>query len=145
MADVHLYESLGEGTIDIVNGDAVRSMDGGLETAVFLSLFGGNQDDSGLQGDDLKQWWANFSEPDPSRKYRSETQFLLRGLPAVPANLRRVEDAAARDLAWMLETKLADAVVAQATIPAINSIQLTVSVEVDDQEFRFVFQTPPSA
>lgn len=137
MTDVRLYADDGGGTIDVVNGDCVMSPDG-LETAVFVSLFGGNEDDSGIQGDDLKQFWANHSEPDPQRAYRSETQFLLRSLPLVPANLRRVEDAATRDLAWMSES-VADAVVVQASIPAVNKIQIAVSVEIDDVEFRFVF------
>lgn len=144
MTDVNLYEDLGQGEIDVVNGDCVLSLDG-LETAVFLSLYGGNDDDSGIQGDDSIQWWGNAEEPDATRIYRSETQFLLKALPAVPANLRRVEDAAARDLAWMTDTGLADAVIPQATIPAVNKIQLTVSVEIDDETFRFVFQSPPSS
>jgi len=139
MTDVRFYNTEDGGAIDYVAGQAVMS--DGLEAAVYLSLFGGNEDDSGIQGDDSKQWWANVSEPDLSKRYRSETQFLLRSLPLTPSNLGRIEDAANRDLAWMLEG-LADSVTAQASIPNVNRLGLAISIEIDDDTFRFLFQQP---
>ena len=144
MPDVHLFEQDGQGEIDSEAGVVSLCADGGLETAVILSLFGGNPEDTGIQGDDKLQWWGNFSEPDPAKKYRSETGSLLRSLPAVPANLRRLEEAATRDLQWMLDGDIADAVVAQASIPAVNKLQLTIAIEIDNQIFKFVFQNPPA-
>lgn len=136
--DVRLYQKDGDGgEIEFVNGQAV--MDDGLETAAYLSLFGGNEDDSGLDGDKPSQWWANVEEPDVTKRYRSETQFLLSSLPLIPANLRRVENAAAADLAWMLETGLASFVSATATMPARNTIKLQLKIEVQGRELEPAF------
>jgi phage gp46-like protein len=136
--DVRLYQKDGDGgEIEFVNGQAV--MDDGLETAVFLSLFGGNDDDSGLDGDKPRQWWANFEEQDATKRQRSETQFLLQSLPLIPANLRRVEDAAGADLAWMLETGLAGFVSVTATMPARNTIKLQMKIEVQGRELEPAF------
>ena len=77
------------GEITWVGGQPLTAS--GLETAAYLSLFGGNQEDSGLADGEAKQWWANFEEPVAERRQRSQTQALLAGLPATPFNLRRVE------------------------------------------------------
>lgn len=135
--DVRLYQTDDDGDIQYVNGKAVMS--DGLETAAYLSLFGGNARDSG--GDDTLhlQWWGNLSENDPSRQYRSETQHLIEGLSASTSNLRRVEDAANRDLAWMVESGLATSAEATATIPALNRLRIAVVIVIDDETFDFVF------
>lgn len=136
MTDVRLYQTDNGGEIDFVAGQAV--MDDGLAASVYLSLFGGNDDDSGLEADEAFEWWGNKSEPDPARKYRSETQFLLNSLPLVPANLRAVEDAAGRDLAWMVDT-IASSVEVTASVPALNTFKLDVAIVVDDEKYDFAF------
>lgn len=137
MTDVRLYESGDDGNIEFVNGQAVMS--NGLETASYLSMFGGNEQDSGTQADTLKQFWGNLSETDPTRQYRSETQALIQALPLVPANLRRIEEAATRDHNWMLSTGLANGVAIVATMPALNTVQLDVNIEINGQVFSFSF------
>jgi phage gp46-like protein len=116
--DVRLYQTNDGGEIDFVAGQA--QMSDGLETAVYLSLFGGNERDSGQDGD----------EP---------LQHLLRSLPATTANLRRIEDAIARDLAWMTDSSLASSVSAEVSVPALNRIDLLVRVEIDGEELKFPF------
>jgi len=108
--DVLLEQGNDGGEITIENG--ITELSDGLANSVFLSLFGGNSDDSGLQADDPKQFWGNLSETELSKQYRSQTQNLLRALPVNTANLQRIEDAAVSDLAWMLED-LADDVQAE--------------------------------
>lgn len=135
--DVRLLHAADGGEIESVNG--VITMDAGLETAVYLSLFGGNEQDGGLQGDDSKQWWGNLTETDPSRKYRSETQKLLRSIPAIPVNMRRIEDAIGRDLAWMVDSGLASLVSALVTIPGLNRINIAINIEIGDQAYEIVF------
>ena len=103
-------------------------MSDGLETAAYLSLFGGNEDDSGDTASERLQWWGNFAEQEPRRAYRSETQHLIRALPAVPSNLRRIEQAAARDLAWLLAAGVAKSITAAASIPALNRVHLEVTI-----------------
>lgn len=137
MADPLLTHTADGGTITFVNG--VLTMSDGLRNAVYLSLFGGNEDDSGLSGDDLLQWWGNLGEADPALRYRSETQYLLRSIPAIPANMRRIDEAAERDLAWMVVFGVATLVSAQATIPALNTVRLAVKVEVNGRVYDFDF------
>jgi phage gp46-like protein len=108
-----------------IEGGLVLLSDG-LETAAYLSMFGGNEDDP-ADTDTTQQWWGNLLEAEPERAYRSETQFLA-ALPAIPANLRRREQAALRDLQWFLDTGLAQSVTVEATIPAVNRVRLAIVI-----------------
>lgn len=136
MTDVAMRHTEDGGEIDFVDGRSVMS--DGLFNAVYLSLFGGNERDGG--GDDTAhlQWWGNLIESDPAAHYRSETQYLLRSIPAIPANLRRLEDAIGRDLAWMVGS-IVDSVTASATIPGIGRVNLVVELVVDGNRFAFDF------
>lgn len=134
--DVKLFQTNDEG--DITARDGVVEMGGGLETAAYLSLFGGNEDDDGL-ADNPKTWWGNLDEIDPAKQYRSETQNLLRGIPATSGNLRRIEDAASRDLAWFTSERVASSVSVSASMPGVNRIKITVDIEADGIESRFEF------
>lgn len=124
------------GDVTLINGSLV--LDDGLQTAVTISLFGGNEDDSGSDGDESHMWWGNFDEPTLANRYRSETQNLIRALPATPANMKRVEDAALRDLAWML-AGTADSVDVSVTIPALNHFNITIAISIRDQLFKQSF------
>jgi phage gp46-like protein len=143
MADVLLYQTPDGGEIDFVNGQAVMSQDG-LSTAVFLSLFGGNEDDGGSQSDDPVQWWGNLGETDPSRRYRGATQKLLRELPAIPMNIARFTDSVESDLAWMLES-VADSVTVEVTLPALNTVMIVITILIDQNQFKFEFRRPTAA
>lgn len=128
--DVLLFHGNDDG--DIIVSAGLVTMSGGLETAAYLSLFGGNEQDDG-RADNPLQWWGNYGEP-PERQQRSETQYLLRSLPAVPVNLRRVEDAAKRDLSW-----LPAEVSVRASMPGLNKIKLIVSINVQGEEKTIEF------
>lgn len=161
MADVLLRHTLDGGEIDIRNdrGELVHAGDGGggnglvqrrtgyfvldhsPATAAYLSLFGGNQRDGGGADTAHLQWWANLIEPDEVRHYRSETQHLLSSLPAVPANLRRLEDAVGRDLAWMA-SELGASVDAQVSMPAMNRVLIVVSIEINGEGTELGFEAP---
>jgi phage gp46-like protein len=137
VTDIRIFQADDGGDIEWIAGQAV--MDDGLESSVYLSLFGGNSDDSGLEADDAKQFWGNLIEPDPERHYRSATQFLLDTLPLVPANLIRFRDAVNRDLAWMTSTGLAQSIAVTVTIPALNTVGIAIDFVIDDAEFHYVF------
>ena len=62
--DVKLIQTNDDGDINIING--VTEMSGGLETTVYLALFGGNEDDNGI-GDTPHQ-----KPSPPSAKYSSK-------------------------------------------------------------------------
>ncbi len=134
--DILLFQENNHGNITVENG--VIEMSSGLDTATYLSLFGGNEDCSGRANCPFS-WWGNFNEIDKAKKYISETQYLLKSLPAITANLRRIEDAARRDLNWFLENKIASSVTVVVTIPALNTIQINVSIEARGMEFNFEF------
>lgn len=134
--DVILFQTTDDGEITVANG--IVSMSGGLETAAYLSMFGGNEDDDGRNLNPLN-WWGNLDESQPVMRYHSETQFLLTGLPATTGNLRRIEDAANRDLAWFLSEKVASSVSVVVTIPELNRVKITVAIEADGLESEFEF------
>lgn len=134
--DVLLFQTDNNGEINVESG--IVEMSGTLETSAYLSLFGGNEDDSGRDGSPLN-WWGNLDELDSAFTYRSETQNLLRALPATTGNLRRIEDAAKNDLKWFLDTKIASSVVVEVSIPGINRINIIVTIKALGEESSFEF------
>ena len=136
MTDVLLRQTDDGGDITVEAG--LFQLSEGLETAVFLSLFGGNEQDPG-EGESDQQWWGNLSETEPARTYRSETQYLVRSLPAIPANLLRIEQAAGRDLQWMLDEGTAKSVTVSARIPALNRVVVDVELVVLARLIQFSF------
>ena len=134
--DVLLFQTTDGGGITVENG--VVEMSGGLGVAAYLALFGGNEDDDG-RADNPANWWGNLDEIDPARQYRSETQHLLQAIPATSGNLRRIEDAAGRDLAFFTENSIASSVTVAASIPGVNRIMLDISIEAQGLESSFAF------
>ena len=135
MTDVLLFQSDDGGNVRFENGQAVPA--DGLETTVYLSLFGGNERDSGGTDGEELQWWGNLIEEEDDRKYRSETQYLLRSIPAITGNLVRIQDAVERDLAWL--SVIASEVSVSVTMPGVNSVRIEINVTIDDREFNYVF------
>lgn len=134
--DVLLFQTNDDGEINVVKG--IVEMSGGFETAIYLSLFGGNEDDDSRDGSSAN-WWGNLDEVDPARRYRSETQYLLQAISATTGNLRRLEDAAVRDLAWFLQSDAASSVSVVASMPSVNRIKLTIDIEAKGEESSFEF------
>jgi phage gp46-like protein len=128
MTDVLLFQTLDDGDIAIEAGEV--EMTDGLETAVYLSLFGGNQADDGLP-DNPYGWWGNEGETSDQRMV-SRLQNLLDGIPATAANLKRLVDAARADLAWLPTRYTLDV---SASIPSINRVTMTISIN----DLTFVF------
>lgn len=126
--DVLLYEKSDGGEINVTDGTV--EMSGGLETAAYVSLFGGNEADDG-SADSPYQWWGNLAETLPERQYRSETQHVINSCPPMPANLVKVEDAAKRDLAWFLTVGAATELEVSASMPGVNRVALRVNLGAD--------------
>jgi phage gp46-like protein len=132
-----LLENTGDGgEITVENG--VVKMTGRFDTAVYLSTHGGNFDDAG-ESDTTKTWWGNIDENIPERQYRSKTQYLLKNLPAISANIPKIQDAVDADLQWFLDTNTASSVVSEVTLPQRNLVQITVEIEAvgDKQNFSY--------
>lgn len=134
--DVSLFQTVDGGEINVENG--ITEMTPGLEVAAYLALFGGNIDDDGREQNPFN-WWGNYSEIDPDNQYRSETQYLLRTLPATSFNLNRLQQAAERDLAFFKRIKAANLVSVVATIPGLNKINLAIAVEANGEVSEFNF------
>lgn len=134
--DVLLFQTDDDGEITITDG--LVEMSGGLDTAAYLSLFGGNESDTGLDNDKLV-WWANYNETNTDRQYRSETQHLLQSLPATTGNLRKIEDAVNRDLAWFITEKIASSIIVAVTIPGLNKIKIVIDIDAIGEESHFEF------
>jgi hypothetical protein len=134
--DVLLFQTNDDG--DIVIEDGITQMSGGLATAAYLALFGGNEDDDGTLNNKF-QYWANWNENESSKKYQSETQYLLKSIPATSGNLRRIEQAAIRDLAFFIEIGAASDISAVATIPGLNKVRIAATITAQGDETEFVF------
>ena len=134
--DVKLVQTDDDGEISVEDG--IVEMSGGLETAAYLSMFGGNEDDDG-RGDNPFNWWGNLDETETDKQFRSETQNILQGTPATTGNLLRVEDAINRDLAWFLEDNVASSVTASVSMPAVNRIKIIIDIEANGEESSFEF------
>lgn len=124
-------------TILFVNG--FMEMTESFETAAALSMFGGNFEDDGTTQTLNQTYWANLLTNDPARKYVSRTQNLLRSIPATSANLVLIDEAAALDLQWFLDTKIASEVRASSSIPALNRVAIAVNIEAIGREDQFSF------
>lgn len=135
--DVELLQTPDGGEMFVVGG--VVEMSSGLETSAYLSLFGGNEKDDG-RANNPKTWWANLDEIETAAQYRSQTQNLLQSIPAIPANLRRIEDAVRADLAWFIDYNVASSVVVVASVPGLNKVKIAIAIEAfgDETSFEFV-------
>lgn len=134
--DVRLFHTIDGGDISVAGG--LIAMDGGLETAVYLSLFGGNHDDPG--GDDARRsWWGNLGEPVAARRARGEIQGLLQHLPVTAGNLVRLKAAAVRDLAWLTREKVASAVDVSVRSEGLNRVNFQVTISAEGREADFTF------
>lgn len=131
VSDILLFQTNDGGDINIENGRVKTTA--GLETAVYLSLFGGNDNDNGI-GNNLKQWWGNINRPELDR-YRSQTQFILKSLPLISGNLARIQDAVNNDLSWLVETKIVLSVSVSLFIEAVNKLRIEIEIEVNSVEF----------
>lgn len=138
MTDVLLRQTNDGG--DITYSEGRVELTDGPETAMYLSLFGGNFRDTGDAATEPFQWWGNRGETDPSRQYRSRTQALIEALPSVPQNLARIEDAAKQDLQWMLDDGIAVAINVTTSIPSPKRIRLRAELFMEGAESPFVLE-----
>jgi len=134
--DVLLFQTHDDGDITVEDGLII--MTSGFETAAYLALFGGNEDDDGSQDTD-KNWWGNLDEADKTKQYRSETQNLLRSIPATVNNLKRIGKAAERDLAFFVTTGVASSVTVVVGMPGLNKISISCIITAKGKESDFKF------
>lgn len=144
MTDVRLYQTNDGGEVDFSGGNPVLS-NVEIETAAYLSLAGGNIEDDGSEATDALQWWGNRTETDPVRQYRSRFQSAVQASKNLEEDVLRIVEAANQDLAWMVDTGLADSITLDGSVPFYNQFRLDVKIQVGDNEYSFVFLTTVQA
>lgn len=137
--DVRLFHEPDGGEIKCEGG--IIELTQAPDTAAYLSMLGGNEDDSALADGDREQWWANFEELDRRRHQRSRTQFVLDGFPCTPENLSILEDAVRTDLAWMVD-ELGAAITVSASIAGINRAVVAGSIDIAGTKYPFRIPAP---
>jgi len=124
--DLLLKNTLDGGDIELTDDDLFVS-DQGFDTAIYLSLFGGNELDNGSDSTKPKTWWGNLTETDnPERKIISHTQFIITGLPATPANLNKLKEAIKADLQWMVNELIIDTLNITVTIATKSRVNIII-------------------
>lgn len=132
--DILLFNTNDGGEIEIMDGLFVLT--GGFETAAYISLFGGNNQDDGTQNNQ-ETYWGNYLN---ELSLISETQYLLNNIAPSANNLIRIEDAVKNDLQWFIDQNIATTVLVEITIPDYNRVKIDISIEAlgDVSQFAFI-------
>ena len=133
--DIYIFQTNDDGDINV--NDGITQMTCGYESAIYLSLFGGNDDDAGDESTSHLQYWGNFAETDPQKKLRSETQNIIASLPSTSSNLRLLEEANLRDLAWMSDS--VSNLTSDARITSPDFCEITITYEAEGQKESFTY------
>lgn len=131
--DVKIISTLDGGEINFNSG--IIEMTQGFDSIVYLLLFGGNIGDDGTKATEKLEWWGNKIETNnPERKIHSRFQNLITGLPATPANLKRLTEAARQDLSVLQSEKICDTIDILLTIPQKNMVDIEIRLLKDKKK-----------
>lgn len=129
--DVLLVDTVDGGEISIINGLVIA--DKKFSTAVYLSLFGGNEADQG-RVDNNKTWWGNrFENISENEKIVSRFQAIIKSLPLTSKNLLLAEQAAKEDLIWMISEGIADEIITDIKIVDRFRCELEIIIRKDGE------------
>lgn len=121
--DLGVFNLPDGGEIACVDGQPF--LDGGFDTAAYISLFGGD-----------KSWWANLLIDDPNYRMGGELENLIRSIPLIPAYLIDIENAAKSDLTWFINMGLAKAISVDAGINGVNSLSTHIMITLPDDTIQ---------
>jgi phage gp46-like protein len=125
--DLLLHDGNDFGEIDLEDGLFVS--DRSFNTAVYISLFGGNKDDNGKVKNN-KTWWGNTLEGTAeNEKLVSRFQAVIFGLPMTTKNIQDAETAASLDLKWLINEGVADKIIATGKATGRNRFALTIDIQ----------------
>jgi phage gp46-like protein len=125
--DLLLEDTPDGGDIRIEDGLFVN--DRSFNTAVYLSLFGGNEDDNG-KVKNMKTWWGNtLGGVSENEKLVSRFQSVISGLPMTAKNIQDTENAAELDLKWVIDEGIADKIVVSGRAVTHNRFSLSVDIQ----------------
>ncbi|MEI0477962.1 hypothetical protein R4K92_03760 [Brachyspira intermedia] len=103
----------------------------GFETAIYLSLFGGNEKDDSSNSNEKYTWWGNNIQS--IDYYKSNTLSIITGKNANARNLQLLEKAILLDLNWIIEQNIADTIEVNCTIPNFNELEIQLKVLRDNK------------
>jgi phage gp46-like protein len=125
--DLLLYDTPDGGDIRITDG--LIEGDRAYDTAVYLSLFGGNKADNG-KTKNRKTWWGNtLRGVSESQRLVSRFQAIIEGLPMNTKNIQDAEDAALLDLQWMIDERIADEILAEGR--AVSHSRFLIKIQIN--------------
>lgn len=126
--DILIFNTLSGGTIQTVNGEP--EMTGGFESAVYITLFGGN-------GNDL--WMNEYLTEE--EKIKSEFIGFIESAPLTLFNIKRAEQLAQTDLKWFIDSGIADIIEIEIEATGNKRIDLTVDIQKDKETlFKNIYQ-----
>ena len=126
--DILIVQTDSGGTIQVLNGEP--EMDGGLESAVYLSLF----------GNDGSDYWANEYFTEDQKLTGLFIGFML-GNPKTISTINQAREFARQDMQWFINSGIADTVDVTITSPSRQRIDLTVELKIDGNTlFQNTFQ-----
>jgi phage gp46-like protein len=135
--DLLLYDTPDGGEVALESGLFVS--DKQFSTAVYLSLFGGNEEDPGKVKNN-QEWWGNLLDVSESEKLKSRFQYIVSGLPMTVKNIKEAETAAQLDLQWFISEKIADEIYIYGQATGKNRFNLTVEIMKDTRSiFKNVY------
>lgn len=129
---IKLISNYTNGDLSIVNGKI--EFDYSLETAVFLSLFGGNKkadtkEKRNPSGTENEDWFGNmYLKETGTVLFNSTFERTIIENAVVSGNLIVFEKAAVNDLNWFIQRKIADEVKAEVSIVDKDTIKITVRI-----------------
>jgi phage gp46-like protein len=127
--DLLLEDTPDGGEIRIENDLFVN--DRSFNTAVYLSLFGGNQDDNGKVKNN-KTWWGNTLDGiSENEKIVSRFQAIIFALPMTTKNIQAAETAAKIDLQWIVDEGIADKIIISGSAVSHNKFYLSVEIQLN--------------
>lgn len=122
MIDVLLVQSEIDGA-DLVLGPHGRvELTQGIETALRLSIDGGNAEDQNTTATESDQWWGNLVRD--GLPYRSSAQSVIEGSPLTTAALERYGSAIVSDTAWMVDRNLVASVDPAISVQRQNALSV---------------------
>lgn len=129
--DVLLFQTLDDG--DIFIKDGIVKMTGGLETAVYLSLFS------------PVDWFCNELANTPDERLTSRTDAFIANNTQSSKNYQLLTQAVEEDLKWLTKNNIANSVGVSVSSDGLNRVMISVSIEQDSGSTNYDIQADWSA
>ena len=107
--------------------DELICCDREFDTAVLLSLFGGNAEDDGTV-EKRMGWWGNYTGEDGTKKMISRYQAATYGKALTTNSAKEALEAARLDLQWLIDEGVADDLEITGSIASVNRFDLSVTL-----------------